>query len=81
MMLYYMEKEVKINMTKNDDGTVKAVVTTTTTENDEVTTKEEIFEGTKEEVDAKLEALKDVEVKLEKGKKVVKKVIEEVEEN
>ena len=77
----HLEKEVKVNMTKNDDGTVKAVVTTTTTENGEAVVKDEIFEGTKEEVEAKLEALKDVEVKLEKGKKVIEKVIEEVEEN
>ena len=45
-------------MTKNDDGTVKAVVTTSTTENGETVTKEEIFEGTKEEVEKKIEAFK-----------------------
>ena len=75
-----IKKEVKVNMEKNDDGTVKAIVTTTTTENGEVTTEDKIFEGTEEEVKAKLDALKDVDVKME-GKKVVKEVIEEVEEN
>ena len=75
-----IKKEVKVNMEKNDDGTVKAIVTTTTTENGEVTTEDKIFEGTEEEVKAKLDALKDVDVKME-GKKVVKEVIEEVDEN
>jgi len=75
-----MGKEVKVEMTKNDDGSVKAVVTTTTTENGEAVTKDEIFQGTEAEVKAKLDALKDVNVKVE-GKKVVKEIIEEVEEN
>ena len=39
-------KEVKVEMTKNDDGTVKAIVSTTSTENGEAVTKDEIFEGT-----------------------------------
>jgi K(+)-stimulated pyrophosphate-energized sodium pump len=71
-------KEVKVSMTKNDDGTVKAVVTTITTEAGETVTKEEVFEGTEAEVKAKLQTLKDVDATSEKGKKVVKKVIEEV---
>jgi K(+)-stimulated pyrophosphate-energized sodium pump len=75
-----ISKEVKVEMTKNEDGSVKAVVTTTTTENGEAVTKDDIFEGTEAEVKAKLDALKDVNVKVE-GKKVVKKVIEEIEEN
>jgi len=49
--------EVKVKMEKNDDGTAKAVVTTTTTENGETVTKDEVFEGTYEEVKAKVEAL------------------------
>ncbi len=53
-----MEKEVKVDVQNNDDGTAKAVVTTTTTENGEKVTKEEVFEGTMEEVEAKLEAYK-----------------------
>ncbi len=65
-----IEQSVKVEMTKNDDGTVKAVVTTTTTENGETVFKEEIFEGTEAEVKAKVEA-----------KKVIKEIIEEVEEN
>jgi K(+)-stimulated pyrophosphate-energized sodium pump len=76
-----MSKEVKVEMTKNDDGTVKAVVTTTTTENGESVTTDQTFEGTEDEVNAKLDALKNVEVNVEGGKKVVKKVIEEVKEN
>ena len=76
-----VEKQVKVNMEKNDDGTVKATVTTTTTINGEkATVDEQVFEGTEEEVKSKIDALKDVEVNIEKGKKIVKKVIEEVEE-
>jgi K(+)-stimulated pyrophosphate-energized sodium pump len=76
----HVEKEVKVNMEKNDDGSVKATVTTTTTTDGESSTEEKVFEGTEEEVKAQIEALKDVDVKSEKGKKVIKKVIEEVEE-
>ena len=72
-------KEVKVNMEKNDDGTVKAIVTTTITENGETTTEDKVFEGTEVEVKAKLEALKSVDVKVE-GEKVLEKAIEEVEE-
>jgi K(+)-stimulated pyrophosphate-energized sodium pump len=78
-----MSKEVKVNMEGNDDGTVKAIVTTTVTKDGETTTEDTIFEGTEEEVKAKLDALKDVEAKMEKAegkKKVMKKVTEEVEE-
>ncbi len=74
-----IEKGVKVNIQENDDGTAKAIVTTTSTENGEAVTKEEIFEGTEEEVNAKIDALKDVDVNIEKGEKVVKKIEEEVE--
>ncbi|RMZ50117.1 sodium-translocating pyrophosphatase [Flavobacteriaceae bacterium PRS1] len=73
-------KEVKVNMEKNDDGTVKAIVTTITTKGGEVTTEDVVFEGTEEEVKAKLDALGDVDVKMEGKKKVVKKITKEVEE-
>ena len=59
---------------------MKAIVTTITTSNGEETEDEQVFEGTEEEVKAKIEALKDVDVNIEKGKKVVKKIIKEVEE-
>ncbi len=75
-----LEKEVKVNLQKNDDGTVKAIVTTTTTSDGEETVDEQVFEGTEEEVKAKINALEDVEVNIEKGKKVIKKVIKDVEE-
>ncbi len=75
-------KEVKVNFQKNDDGTAKATVTTITTENGEEKTTEQVFEGTFEEVKAKVEALEDVDVKMEGKKvKVVKEVIEEEVEN
>ncbi len=69
-----ISKEVKVEMTKNDDGTVKATVTTTTTENGDVTMEDKTFEGTEEEVKAQLDELKDVEVKSKVIK--VEKVIE-----
>ena len=43
-------------MTKNEDGTVKAVVSYSVTENGKKITKEEGFEGTKKEVDAAVDA-------------------------
>ena len=65
-----VEKQVKVQMTTNEDGTVKATVMTTSTENGETVTKEEIFEGTKEEVEQKIKAFKgdaeDVKIKIKK---------------
>lgn len=58
-------KEVKVEMTKNDDGTVKANVVTTITKNGQSVTDEQIFEGTEDEVKIQLESLKDIKVKLE----------------
>ena len=52
-----ISKEVKIETNKNDDGTVKAVVTTVTTENGEASTAYVTFEGTESEVKANIEAL------------------------
>ena len=77
----HVKKEVKVNMEKNDDGTVKATVTTSTTQDGDTTTEDKVFEGTEAEVKAKIAALEDVDVKFEgKKKKVIKKVTEEVEE-
>ena len=65
-----VKKSVKVKMTQNEDGTVKAVVKTLTTENGEIVTKEEVFEGTKEEVEKKIEAFEgdaeNVDVKIKK---------------
>ena len=58
-----ISKEVKVEMTKNEDGTVEAVVITTSTKDGEVIVDEKIFKGTEEEVKAKIDALEDVEVK------------------
>ena len=76
---FISEKEISIDITTNEDGTVKAVVTTSSNENGEATTKEEIFTGTEQEVKAKIDALKETTGNL-KGKKVFKKIIKEVEE-
>ena len=74
-----ISKEIKVDMSSNEDGTFKAIVTTTTTENGEVKTEQQVFEGTEAEVKAKVEAMKGAEVKVEGSKIEVKKVIEEVE--
>jgi K(+)-stimulated pyrophosphate-energized sodium pump len=74
------EKIVKVNIEKNDDGTAKATVTTTTTKNGETTTEDKVYEGTLEEVKAQLDALEDVGVKVKGKKKIIKKIVEEVEE-
>ena len=72
-----MEKRVELKMDKNDDGLTTTVITTTTTENGQETVSEQVFEGTEEEVKAKIEefnaASKDVKVQ-------VAKVVEEIEE-
>ncbi len=80
MVAKEIQKEVRVEMKKNEDGTVKATVTTTTTENGKEIVNEEVFAGTKEEVLAKVEAYKedasDVNIKV---KKVIEKVVEEEE--
>ncbi|GGZ90740.1 sodium-translocating pyrophosphatase [Algibacter mikhailovii] len=53
-------KEVKIEMTDNEDGTVKAVKTTVTTENGNESTRYETFTGTEAEVKAQIEAAAEV---------------------
>ncbi|MEJ2113447.1 MAG: sodium/proton-translocating pyrophosphatase, partial [Flavobacteriaceae bacterium] len=71
-----IKKEIKVELTSNDDKTAKAVVTTTTTKNGETSTDYQVIEGNMEEVKAKLEALKGVDVKVD-SKNVVKEVTEE----
>ncbi|GAA4297384.1 sodium-translocating pyrophosphatase [Aestuariibaculum suncheonense] len=51
-------KEIKVDMTKNDDGTVQAVVTTVTTQNGETSTSYDTFNGEEEEVISRVKALK-----------------------
>ncbi|SHI81723.1 sodium-translocating pyrophosphatase [Algibacter luteus] len=74
-----VSKEVKVKMTSNDDGTVKAVVTTVTTKDGESSTNYETFEGTEDEVKAKIEALNESsdDVKI-KTKKIIKEIEKEV---
>jgi K(+)-stimulated pyrophosphate-energized sodium pump len=74
-----VSKEVKVKMTSNDDGTVKAVVTTVTTKDGESSTNYETFEGTEDKVKAKIEALNEssVDVKI-KTKKIIKEIEKEV---
>ena len=53
-----MTKEVKVEMTKTDNGTFKAVVITITNNNGDKSTNYDTFEGTEDEVKASVEALK-----------------------
>jgi K(+)-stimulated pyrophosphate-energized sodium pump len=74
-----MQKEVKVTMEENEDGSITAKVITTTTKDGEEMVDEKVFSGTMEEVEAQIEAMNEVE----EGTMVkIKKVIEkEVEEN
>lgn len=76
-----IEKEVKVRMEKTGDKAVTANVTIVTSENGEESVVEKTFEGTEEEVKAQIDALKEegVDVKV-KTKKIVKEVVEDVEE-
>ncbi|MBU3821926.1 sodium-translocating pyrophosphatase [Flavobacteriaceae bacterium XHP0103] len=56
-----VSKEVKVDMTENEDGTFKAVVTTIVTENGVKSVSYENFTGTEEMVKAEVEALKQIE--------------------
>ena len=67
-----IERSVEVRMDNNEDGTSRAVVVTTVTENGNQSVSEQVFEGTEEEVKAKIAALnsasKDVEVIVEEIK-------------
>ena len=52
-----VQKALNVNINKNDDGTEKAVVKATTGENGLKVTKDEIIEGTTEEVEKKVKTI------------------------
>ncbi len=64
MVSHETSKEVQVMMSANEDGSVKAVVTTTTSEDGTATTEEKVFEGTEEEVKAEIQNLKNVKVEV-----------------
>ena len=74
-----VSKEVKVEMSTEGDVTT-AKVTIETTRDGETTSETKTFTGTEEEVRAQIDALKDVDVNVEKGEKVIEKVVEEIEE-
>ncbi|MDD7886832.1 sodium-translocating pyrophosphatase [Flavivirga sp. 57AJ16] len=53
-----ISKDIQVEMINNNDGTVKAIVTTVTVENGEESTSYETFNGSASEVEAHIEALK-----------------------
>ena len=57
-----VQKEVQVKMTTNDDGIVKAVVTTASTVNGKTTKEEKVFEGTEADVQKELDNLNGVNV-------------------
>ncbi len=67
-------QKVEVHMEEGEDGTVTAHITTTTEENGEVKKDQQIISGSKEEVKAKVEALKSVD---SKGKVITEIKIEE----
>jgi len=64
MVSHEISKEVQVMMSTNEDGSVKAVVTTTSTDNGTITVDEKVFEGTDAEVKAEIQNLKDVKVEV-----------------
>ncbi|RMB56653.1 sodium-translocating pyrophosphatase [Dokdonia sinensis] len=62
-----ISKEIRVEMNATDDNQATAVVTTVTTKNGESTTDEKVITGTTEEVEAQVNAMKNVEVKVEKN--------------
>jgi K(+)-stimulated pyrophosphate-energized sodium pump len=79
-MAMNVEKRVEVEMIAGEGDAAKAIITTTTTESGETVVNEEIIEGTMEEVKAKVDALKDVDVKVKNGKKEIIIEVEEVQE-
>ncbi len=76
MVSQEMKKEVMVEMKDLGEGKYQAVVTTTTDNNGEVVTEEKIFEGTMEEVKAKVDAYNQID---DNVKVKIEKVVEEVE--
>ncbi len=71
-----IEKQVEVDMTTGDDGMAKATITTTTVLNGEEKIDTKVLEGTLEEVKSKVEAIKNVDVKVKEGKEIIIKVDE-----
>lgn len=53
---------VKVDITKNENGTAKAVIETSVTENGKTVTKKEIVEGTLNEVEARLKEIDEAKI-------------------
>jgi len=73
-----IKKEVKVELTSEND-IAKAVVTTTTTENGETETDYQVIEGSIEEVKAKVESLKGANVTIDAKRVIEEEIIVEEE--
>jgi len=77
-MAQEVKKEVQVRMETKTDDLVVATVTTTTTKAGESSTDEQVFEGTMEEVKARIDAMHSEGTNINvKVKKVIKEVVEE----
>ncbi|MCT4699894.1 sodium-translocating pyrophosphatase [Tenacibaculum haliotis] len=79
-----ISKIIKVDISKNDDGTAKAIITTATNENGEEITKEEVIEGTLEEVKKKIKTFENSGEKIninvtEEANKIVKEITVDAE--
>lgn len=72
-----VSKEVKVVINKDSDGMAKAIVTTISTQNGKTVENQRVIEGDEAEVLTKVEAIKDVEVKIKDDQKVMKEVIKQ----
>ena len=73
-----VQQEVRVEMEKNDDGTVTATVITTTLEGENTAVTEKVFEGAEDEVNAKVKAYSATSTHSDgKAKKMIEKVVEE----
>ncbi|MBD0832964.1 sodium-translocating pyrophosphatase [Aestuariibaculum sediminum] len=72
-------KEINVSMTDNEDGTVKAIVTTVSTSNGETSTTYETFEGSEAQVQASIDELSNNEAQAIHVKKISKEIEIEAE--
>jgi len=60
-------KKVQVKMTKQDDGTFKAVITTLVTKDGKITTNKKVFTGTEAEVKAQVKKLQSTKIVMTKS--------------
>ena len=61
-----IKKEIRVEVQSTDDGLMEATIEKTTYDNGKEVVEEKVISGTQEEVEAALQEMSDVEVKLTK---------------